>query len=143
MQAALPAEPPTVKDALTATKRLYEALEQARRGKQVDYKQLKRQAKLANAVLVSVQRRHADEIVAARVERDALRAEMHGELVDREANGARVSDRQRVLFERATALPGQSAAQEKAQASASFVEAAISSLCPHAGARSAGCDLLG
>jgi hypothetical protein len=51
--------------------------------------------------------------------------------VDREANAARVSDRQRFLFERAAAQAGQAAASERAAQSAFFVESALVSLCPH------------
>lgn len=71
-------------------------------------------------------------------EKDIMRAEMHGEQVDREANSARIADRQRFLFERAVAQSGQSTAAEKAVASAAYVEAALASLCPHVGNTSPG-----
>jgi hypothetical protein len=72
------------------------------------------------------------------VEKDVLRQEMHAEQVDREANAARVAERQRFLFERAVSQPGQAAAGERAVASASFVEAALASLCPHITEKSPG-----
>lgn len=75
-------------------------------------------------------------------EKDVLKAELHCEAVDREANAARVAERQRFLFERAVALPGQSEASERASASAAFVEAALASLCPHDLLPAAGCEAL-
>ena len=75
-------------------------------------------------------------------EKDVLKAELHCEAVDREANAARVAERQRFLFERAVALPGQSDASERASASAAFVEAALASLCPHGLPPAAGCEAL-
>ena len=76
------------------------------------------------------------------IEKDQLRAEMHCELVDREANAARVAERQRFLFERSMAQPGQASAGERASASALYVEAALVALCPHSTPRSPGCDQL-
>lgn len=90
-------------------------------------------------VLVQAEaRRTAADRVRFLVEKDLLRQEMHAEQVDREANAARVAERQRFLFERSLAQPGQSAAGERAVASASFVEAALASLCPHASQKSPG-----
>jgi hypothetical protein len=76
------------------------------------------------------------------IESDLLRAEVHSELVDREANAARVADRQRFLWERSVALPGQAAAGDRAAASAAYVEAALSALCPHSTPRSNGSEQL-
>lgn len=73
-------------------------------------------------------------------ELDTLRSEVHCELVDREANAARISERQRFLFERPVAQPGQTAANDRAAASAAYVEAALCALCPHSTPRSNGCD---
>lgn len=90
-------------------------------------------------VLVQAEaRRTAAERQRFLVEKDVLRQEMHAEQVDREANSARVAERQRFLFERAASQPGQSAAGERAVASASFVEAALASLCPHISEKSPG-----
>lgn len=75
-------------------------------------------------------------------EKDVLKAELHCEAVDREANAARVAERQRFLFERAVALPGQGDASERASASAAYVEAALASLCPHTLPPAAGCEAL-
>jgi hypothetical protein len=83
-------------------------------------------------------RQSAEERARFLVEKDVMREEMHAEHVDREANAARVAERQRFLFERSVAQPGQASAAERASASASFVEAALASLCPHVAQKSPG-----
>ena len=92
--------------------------------------------------LVQIQHQIAHEKARHITEKDILRAELHCEAVDREANAARISDRQRFLFERAVALPGQAEASDRAAASASYVEAALASLCPHNVAHMPGCEAL-
>ena len=91
--------------------------------------------KTLRATLISLELRH-------RAELDAMRSEIHAELVDREANTARVAERQRFLFERTSAQPGQLSAYDRASASAAYVEAALVALCPHSSTHSAGCDEL-
>lgn len=71
-----------------------------------------------------------------------LRAELHGELVDREANAARVNERQKYLFERAEAQTHQSSAHERAAASAAYLEAALQSLDVHVQQPQVGCEAL-
>lgn len=93
-------------------------------------------------VLLSIQRELAHNQSRFTAERDALRSELHCESVDREANAARVAERQRFLFERAVALPGQGDASDRASASAAFVEAAMASVCPHGPAPASGCEAL-
>lgn len=78
----------------------------------------------------SLQRRLVFAESQKRAELDALRAELHGELVDREANAARIWDRQKYLFERAEALSGMSSAHQRAAASAAYLEAALVTLDP-------------
>ena len=75
-------------------------------------------------------------------ERDLLLQEVHAEQVDREANISRIAERQRFLFERQTAQSGQATAADRAVASASYVEAALASLCPHVTQTSPGCSQL-
>ena len=88
-------------------------------------------------------RQSAEERARFLVEKDVMREEMHAEHVDREANAARVAERQRFLFERSVAQPGQASAAERASASAAFVEAALASLCPHVAQKSPGTAQLG
>lgn len=76
------------------------------------------------------------------IEMDSLRSELHGELVDREANAARIVERQRLLFERSVAQPGQLHGHDRATASAAYVEAALVALCPYTVPPLSGCDTL-
>jgi hypothetical protein len=92
--------------------------------------------------LLSIKREISHNQSRFTAERDALRSELHCESVDREANAARVAERQRFLFERAVALPGQGDASDRASASAAFVEAAMASLCPHGPPPASGCEAL-
>jgi hypothetical protein len=87
-------------------------------------------------------RHAADAAAQSRIALDLLRSEVNSELVDREANAARIAERQQFLFQRASALPGQASAAERACASAAYVEAALVSLCPHVNLPMAGCATL-
>ena len=82
-----------------------------------------------------------DERTRHELELKTIRREVHDELIDREANAARIIDRQRTLFER-SGLDGQLSAHERAIASANFVESAIAALCPNPPAHSADCELV-
>ena len=132
------------KEALTATKALYDAISQLQSegGHELDLDAVKRVVKQANAAIHQVMRESAMVKVRARAEQDTLRAEIHSELIDVAANAARVADRQRALFERHQALSGQLSAHDRAAASASYVEAALAALCPNGHTRSSGCDQL-
>ena len=93
--------------------------------------------------LNALKRQYEDVQARMRVERDILSIEMHNELVDREANAARVAERQRGMFERASALKGQLDAFDKANQSAACVESAVANLCPLASVtHSLGCRRL-
>ena len=64
---------------------------------------------------------------------------MRDELIDREANAARVLDRQRLLAE---GRDGAGAVFERALATAQQVEANIGALCPYQAQRAPGVALL-
>jgi len=87
-------------------------------------------------------RNAADAATQARLQLDLLRSEINSELVDREANAARIVERQQFLFQRSSALIGQSSAADRACASALYVEAALASLCPHVNTPMSGCTVL-
>lgn len=100
-------------------------------------------------LLARVQRclvRQQRELVHAkhrsRAEVDLLRSELHDELVDREANAARVNDRQRFLFERQCALDGQLHAHDRAAASAAYLEGALVALDVNTQTAGHGCEVL-
>tara|TARA_X000001036_G_scaffold172474_1_gene163020 strand:- start:1208 stop:1594 length:387 start_codon:yes stop_codon:yes gene_type:complete len=101
-----------------------------------------RWAAAAETAIVTLQRALAAEKVRGRAELDALRAELQLELIDREANSARVHERQKYLFERQEALSGQSTAFERAAASAAYLESALLALDVHVQHVSPGCELL-
>lgn len=132
------------KQALAATKALYEAIQslQDNGGSELDLHAVKRVVKQANSTIHRLDRELARVKAEARVEKDVLRAEIHCELIDVAANAARVAERQSVLFERSQALNGSASAFDRAVASASFVESALHSLCPHNYSRAPGCDQL-
>lgn len=94
------------------------------------------------ARIVELEQELRDTKARARLERAALKAEMRAELVDRQANAARVADRQRALFERGVAQSGQLQASERAKASAGYIEAALTTLCPFSVAQPGGCNEL-
>ena len=127
-------------DGLSTTKALYEAADAAIRDESpIDLAAVRSTAKKLNKLLLTMARRQSFEKARATIELDTLRMEMHAELVDREANAARVAERQRFLFERHAAQNGQAAAADRAAQSAAFVEAALVSLCPHTTVESPGC----
>lgn len=101
-------------------------------GRKLDLSDLRDTLGKLTKTLLTIQINQVFAEKAAAIQLDQLRLEVHNELVDREANAARVADRQRFLFERATALAGQASSAERALTSASYVEAALVTLCPHA-----------
>ena len=132
--------------ALSLTKELYERLFNK---EEIPYPELQKHLRTLNKLfseqdcaLKKARRELADEKSRHVAELDTLRSEVHCELVDREANAARITERQRFLFERTCAQPGQSAANDRAFASAAYVEAAMVALCPHPAPPSSGCDQL-
>lgn len=122
---------------------VHSALESALHGTgELDPNNLLTNLKTFHHLLQRAQREHAEAIARFTAELDCLRSEMHCELVDREANAARISERQRFLFERQSAQPGQLTAAERAAQSAAYVEAALAALCPHSTPLAPGCEQL-
>ena len=75
-----------------------------------------------------MQRLAQDQVAQSDVREGILREAMRDELIDREANAARVLDRQRTLAE--TRNNG-AAVFERSITSAQNIENAIGALCPH------------
>ena len=123
----------TYSQALAACRRL---------GEEIDAEEQRKLVTRVRKHLVKQQRELDLVKHRARAEVDILRSELHGELVDREANAARVNERQRYLFERHEALAGQTTAHQRAQASAAYLEAALVSLDVHTNTPGHGCELL-
>ena len=137
-----PMEDPA-KGALGATKKLWQELNRMQQaavnqvGTDADaaaaaaaapWLELKALASKANKAVQAMQRLARDEAVRADVRHGILREAVRDELIDREANAARVLDRQRTLAE---AQRDGATVLERSLTSARGVEAAIGSLCPH------------
>ena len=129
------------KAALTATKKLYRLLDECEEaqnigaleispGSYVDWSALKTLAANANKAVQALRKHAASEAMVADVREGILREEVREELMDREANAARVLDRQRTLME--VGAGGLAAVHERALQSASQIEASIGALCPYA-----------
>jgi len=135
------------KAALNATKTLWKRLDSLAKGgdERVSacepsvFEELRTVAFQANKAVQAMQRCAAQSATTFDVREAILREAVRDELIDREANAARVFDRQRARVEdRADEL----AAFDRAHASAQQIEAGVGALCPHQAARAAGVSLL-
>jgi len=138
------------KKALSATKNLHKRLRELEEDPRViidgeafpkiDYPELKRLAADANKAIQAMQRHSSDNALRADVRENILREAVRDELIDREANAARVQDRQRALFE------GRDAAAlnafDRANQTVAAIEASVASLCPHQLQRAPGVSVL-
>ena len=100
--------------------------------------EVKQVLRFANQTIATLRRELVLERARGRAERDALRAEVGNESIDVAAHVARVAERHRVLFEKASALAGNEAAHERASQAAQAVEAALSTICPSSVLKSRG-----
>ena len=137
------------KKALSATKELHRRLREAMEGADLvgvhgpskeEFKKLKTLAADANKAVQAMQRHASDDAVRADVRENVLREAVRDELIDREANAARILDKQRAIFEGrdATSL----AAFDRANQTVASVEASVASLCPHQLQRATGVSVL-
>jgi hypothetical protein len=109
---------------------LYKKLKKAKCTSDLNLSELQKIAKLCAKKAKNYNRELHMLKLRSRTERDILRNELRSDGVDREANAARVAERQRILFERSSAQAGALSAYDRASSSASYVEAALASLCP-------------
>ena len=119
--------------ALNATKALYRRLGNLQAAPRDvaelrELRELRELARTANLAVQGMQRCASDEAVRADVRHGILREAVRDELIDREANAARLLDRQRALSE---AQRDNQSILERATASARSIESAIGALCPH------------
>tara|TARA_Y100000389_G_scaffold71280_1_gene68003 strand:+ start:2001 stop:2447 length:447 start_codon:yes stop_codon:yes gene_type:complete len=135
------------KKALSATKNLHKRLREWEEREaesdsppSVDYTELKKLAADANKAVQAMQRHASDDAVRANVRENILREAVRDELIDREANAARILEKQRAFFEGKDA--GTLKALERVNQTVANVEASIASLCPHQLQRAAGVSVL-
>lgn len=130
---------------LGMAKRLYEITEHLEKTQtlpdSLTWSDLRKLAKTLHKSVATAERVRSHEHKRALVERDILRGESCTDQIDREANAARISERQRFLYDRLSTAPGKANSAERATASAAYVEAALVALCPHSNAPSRGCEI--
>ena len=122
------------KTALNATKALHKRLKEMEEDTE-RVVAMKKLAADANRAIQAMQRQHAAALQRARLEETLMREALRDELIDREANAARVLDRQRTLMGVGTG--GLAAVHERALQSAGQIGASIDGLCPYASLRRA------
>ena len=121
------------KDALRLTKELHTLLKQNQKSgnaDDVDWKKLLELAVEANRAARSLRRHAQDDAVRAQVRENVLREAVRDELIDREANAARVAAKQTAMLEQASGT-SEVSVFEKAQAVVRQVEAAVATLAPY------------
>lgn len=137
------------KKALSATRALHKRLreleitdhsESAKSKDNIDWKALRQLAADANRAVQAMQRHASHEALCADVRANILREAVRDELIDREANAARVQERQRSIFEGQE--PDALSALDKASQLVAVVESSIASLCPHRLQRAPGVSVL-
>jgi len=97
----------SAKRALATTRELHKRLKALEEGcagtsessQQTEFKALKKLAAESNRSIQAMNRAGVDEAVRANVRENLLREAVRDELIDREANAARVADKQRTLLE--------------------------------------------
>ena len=89
---------------------------------------LKRLAADANRSVQAIRRCTATKKIQTAVELNLLRAAVQGELVDREANSARILDRQRVIFDNLSAKTPSSVAFDRAAIAVQSIESELAKL---------------
>lgn len=129
------------KQALGSTKSLWKRLDALARTADdpAVFEELRTLAFRANRAVQAMQRCAAQSVTMCDVREAILREAVRDELIDREANAARIFDRQRARVEdRADAL----AAFDRAHASVRQIEAGIGALCPNQVSHTPGVALL-
>lgn len=132
------------KKALNATKGLHNRLRELEDMATTDqclqdFKKLKKLASDANKAVQAMQRHASDEAVRADVSLNILREAVRDDLINRDANAARVIDKQRSMLE---SNPCAASAFERAHTAANAVESAMIALCPHQTKHASGVALL-
>lgn len=131
-----------VKEALTRTKRLHSQISQTTQdgGDNDDTsKRLKSEIAETNKILVKIRRQLAADAVVEKTNDLILKKAIKEELVDRDANAARIAERQRVFSEKNV---GGAEILARAKDSVLQVHASLSAICPNSTSLSASTPLL-
>ena len=112
---------------------LHSTLETLRRlGGEASDEATKSQLRSVERMVLKLARQLDHEKRRGAVQVQALRSELQDELIAREANAARIAERQRSAFELPTALPNALHGYDRAYASTALIEVAVRSLDFHA-----------
>lgn len=132
----------SAKAALASTKRIHSEIKKHEaEGLPVGTQQLKEWRTVvaaANKELSRMVKKLASQDERHKVEMAMINEEVRGELVDREANNARVAERFRMQLDRENS----SLSFDRALNSAAVVESSIAALCPHVNGMSSGTVML-
>lgn len=127
-----------IRDVLNATKEIYSGLSEL----EIDgatKKSLKARAAAANKSMVGIRKHLADARIREDVQRRIILEAVKDEMIDRDANAARVAEKHRMAAERVCT---NGSLDTRAEASVAMINAAIASLCPWQGRISASTPLL-
>lgn len=128
-----------IKEALGTTRTLHKRLDELDDAR---CEPLKKLAARANKAVQAIQRCAHAESLRADVRESILREAVRGELIDREANAARVLERHRLFAEEGGSSSTAPSTFERARTAAASVEASIASLCSHRSRHAPGIALL-
>lgn len=132
----------SAKSSLASTKRIHASIKKHEAdGTSPDTHELKEWRTVvaaANKELSRMVKKLANQDERHKVEMAMINEEVRGELVDREANNARVAERFRMQLDRENS----SLSFDRALNSASVVESSIAALCPHVNGMSSGTVML-
>lgn len=127
MSAVSTAAEECVKEGLTLTKRLHKEIGDSGIDIAIS-KRLKAMAAEANKLLVRLRRQMAQDQVGVITREQILRQALKDELIDRDANAARVAERQRLQAEKGLGIAMMAQRSEDAIAQ---INSSIDSLCPY------------
>lgn len=115
-----------IKSGLTLTKRLHKDIGDEVADQEVA-KRLKTLAAETNKLLVKLRRQMACDVTAVNTRESVLKQVLKEELIDRDANAARVSERQRLAYEKSH---GFASLAQRSDDAVRQINTSIASLCP-------------
>lgn len=123
-----------VKEGLSLTKRLHTRMRELEQQQScsdptpvVDFAELKSMAANVNKLLVNLRRQLVSDAHAESASQSILRQALKDELIDRDANAARVAERQRLAAERGHGI---AALAQRGEEAVGQINLSIAALCP-------------